>query len=118
MAKLTVNNIGSGYLSTTALNGNFDLIEVAIENTLSRDGTGPNQMEANLDMNGNLILNQGNPVAISGFTWEGPWVAFATYSIGDIVESDGASYVAITDHTAGAAFATGSDWQLLASAAL
>ena len=117
MAKLTVNNIGSGYLSTTALNDNFDLIETALENTLSRDGTGPNQMEASLDMNGNLILNQGNPIAISGFTWEGPWVALTTYSIGDIVEYDGVAYIAITNHTAGATFVIGSDWQLFASAA-
>src|SRR4030066_394481 len=86
MAKLTVSNVGSGYLSTTALNDNFDLIETALENTLSRDGTGPNQMEASLDMNGNLILNQGNPIAI-------------------------------TNHTAGATFVIGSDWQLFASAA-
>lgn len=57
MAKLTVNNIGSGYLSTTALNDNFDLIGAALENTLSRDGTGPNQMGAALDMNGFNILN-------------------------------------------------------------
>src|SRR3990167_2207918 len=120
MAKLTVNNIGSGYLSTTALNDNFDLIEVAIENTLSRDGTGPNQMEANLDMNGNLILNQGNPVAISGFTWEGPWVTTTNYSVGDIVEQDGTAYMAIVEHLAGV-FATDLaevKWQLFASSDL
>lgn len=57
MAKLTLNDITSGYASTTALNENFALIETALENTLSRDGTTPNSMSADLDMNGNSILN-------------------------------------------------------------
>ena len=42
MAKLTLNQILSGFQSNDALNDNFDLIETAIENTLSRDGTTPN----------------------------------------------------------------------------
>lgn len=57
MAKLTLNAIGSRYGSIDALNDNSDLIEAALENTLSRDGTGPNNMEANLDMDSNSILN-------------------------------------------------------------
>lgn len=60
MAKLTLTNITSGYVSTTAVNANNDLIEAALENTLSRDGTGPNTMNANLDMNGFTILNLGS----------------------------------------------------------
>ena len=55
--KLNLIQILSGFLSTSALNSNFEDIETAIENTVSRDGTGPNQMEANLDMNSNEILN-------------------------------------------------------------
>lgn len=57
MAKLTLNNITSGYASTAALNANNDAIEAALENTLSRDGTTPNSMSADLDMNGQSILN-------------------------------------------------------------
>ncbi len=57
MAKLTLNDITSGYASITALNNNFALIENAFENTLSRDGTTPNTMSADLDMGGNGILN-------------------------------------------------------------
>lgn len=60
MAKLTLNNIGSRYGSIDALNDNFDAIETALENTLSRDGTGPNNMESDLDMDSNDILNVGN----------------------------------------------------------
>lgn len=59
MAKLTLNDVTSGYASTTLVNANNTLTETALENTLSRDGTGPNQMEANLDMNGNNVLNIG-----------------------------------------------------------
>jgi hypothetical protein len=57
MAKLTLNTIGSRYGSIDALNDNSNLIEAAFENTLSRDGTGPNNMESDLDMDSNSILN-------------------------------------------------------------
>lgn len=60
MAKLTLDDIASGYASNLKHNSNYDAIEEAIENTLSRDGTGPNQMEADLDMNGHNILNVGS----------------------------------------------------------
>lgn len=57
MAKLTINDIISGYASVDTLNSNFTAIETALENTLSRDGTTPNTMSADLDMNGRGILN-------------------------------------------------------------
>lgn len=59
MAKLTLNTIGSRYGSIDALNDNFNAIETAIENTFSLDGTSPNALEADLDMNSNDILNAG-----------------------------------------------------------
>lgn len=118
MAKLVLNDITSGYASITALNDNFALIENAFENTLSRAGTTPNQMQANLDMNGHLVINSGNPVQITGFTWEGPWTTGVLYSAGDIVESGGTSYICIEEHTA-ETFATDlsvGKWQVLANA--
>jgi hypothetical protein len=57
MAKLTLNTLGSRYGSIDALNDNSDLVEAALENTLSRDGTGPNNMESDLDMDSNRIIN-------------------------------------------------------------
>lgn len=57
MAKITLPTIESGYASIEALNQAFSDIETEFENTLSRDGTTPNQMEADLDMNGHRILN-------------------------------------------------------------
>jgi hypothetical protein len=65
MAKLTLNDIASGYSATSKINANSTLIEAAIENTLSRDGTGPNEMLTNLDMNGFRIINLPNAVSNS-----------------------------------------------------
>ena len=60
MAKLTLNDVVAGYKATTAINANSAATEAAMEKTLSRDGTGPNTMTADLDMNGNSILNSAN----------------------------------------------------------
>lgn len=57
MTKLNLNNISTISNATVALNQNFQLIEEAIENTLSRDGTNPNQMDVDLDLNNNGLLN-------------------------------------------------------------
>jgi hypothetical protein len=62
MAKLTLQDFSSGYALVSVLNANNTLIEAAIENTLSRDGTAPNQMDTTLDMNSNRIVNVGNAV--------------------------------------------------------
>jgi hypothetical protein len=52
-----LTNITSGYASNTALNANFEALRNALLNTLSRDGSTPNAMNADLDMNGNEIVN-------------------------------------------------------------
>lgn len=60
MAKITLNDVGDLRDYTTALNiinTNTAAIETAFENTLSRDGTAPNPMAANLDMNSHRVLN-------------------------------------------------------------
>ena len=54
-----LTNITSGYASNTALNDNFNALRDALLNTVSRDGSTPNAMNADLDMNGNDILNAG-----------------------------------------------------------
>ena len=61
MAKLNLNDIVTEFASNTAINVNNQTLEAALENTLSRDGTGPNALNAGLDMNGNGILNVGPP---------------------------------------------------------
>jgi hypothetical protein len=57
LAKITLRDILSAYSAIAPLNHNFDEIEEALENTLSRDGTAPNQMLADLDMNHRKIRN-------------------------------------------------------------
>lgn len=63
MAKLTLTDVLTLQDILTPINLNNAAIETAVENTLSRDGTSPNTMEANLDMNSNRILNLPLPVA-------------------------------------------------------
>ena len=63
MAKVTLQDITSWFNKTTRINANNDTIEQAFENTLSRDGTVPNSMNASLDMNFNEIINLGAPTA-------------------------------------------------------
>lgn len=63
MAKLTLNDIASLANTLSAkslLNENFAEIERALENTLSRDGSTPNQMAADIDMDSNDLLNVGS----------------------------------------------------------
>lgn len=61
MSKITLSPIGSIPQNPTSaantINVNNAVIQTAIDNTLSRDGTDPNVMEADLDMNSNAILN-------------------------------------------------------------
>lgn len=45
--------------ATLLINENFQAIQTAIENTLSREGTTPNFMDANLDLNSYKIINCG-----------------------------------------------------------
>ena len=45
--------------ATATINTNFQRLQTAIENTLSRDGTTPNFMNANLDMNSYKLINGG-----------------------------------------------------------
>jgi hypothetical protein len=58
--KPPITTIASGYYSRTALNTNFENLRDKFDNTLSLDGSTPNAMQADLDMNSNDILNANN----------------------------------------------------------
>lgn len=62
MAKLTLADIAAGFGLITTYNANNALLEAALENTLSRDGTAPNTMSVNLDMNSQRIVNLAQAV--------------------------------------------------------
>lgn len=55
--KPTIKNITAGYASNTTLNENFQALRDAFEGFLSLDGESPNAMNADLDLNGNNLLN-------------------------------------------------------------
>lgn len=63
--KPDINNIASGFASNTQLNENFQSLRDGFDNTLSLDGSTPNAMQADLDMNGKSILNV-NGIFING----------------------------------------------------
>lgn len=55
--KPDITTIVAGYQANTALNQNFVNLQDAFDNVLSLDGSTPNSMLADFDMNGNRILN-------------------------------------------------------------
>lgn len=70
MAKYVPTEIQSGYLSTEALNEEFQKVATAIDDTVSRSGQTPNSLTADVDFDGNRILNlpdaagDGEPVTL------------------------------------------------------
>jgi len=65
MSKITLTdlvNLQNETTAVSAINDNMAIIQTAMDNTLSRDGTSPNQMEKNLDMNSNRVLNLPAPL--------------------------------------------------------
>lgn len=59
LANITGNETGA----ITTINNNMSTIISAFDNTLSRDGTSPNSMGADFDMNSHKILNLPQPTA-------------------------------------------------------
>ena len=72
--KPTVTSITSGYASNTQLNNNFTALRDAFDNTLSRDGSTPNSMSADIDLNSNDLINV-NSVETSSLRINGVLVA-------------------------------------------
>lgn len=91
MAKLTlsdITNTSNSSIAATA-NANNDSIEIALENTLSRDGTSPNSMSAQLDMNSNAIINLPEPATDTEPVRLGDLQALAngsTFELGDLLD--------------------------------
>ncbi len=63
MAKVSLNRITASRGSKSLFNTNSTLLETAIDNTLSLDGSSPNAMLSDFDMNSNDILNAGTVTA-------------------------------------------------------
>ena len=83
MAKLTIpalTSLSNSPATIAALNAAFDAVETALENTLSRDGTTPNSMEADLDLDSNDILNVGT-INADRFVSGGVIISDGTFSL-------------------------------------
>ncbi len=65
MSKATLTDITTSHASVNSLNDNFQAIEEGFDNTISRDGSAPNEMKANIDMNNNEIINIAAPTSDS-----------------------------------------------------
>jgi hypothetical protein len=85
MPKIVLSSLGSRYGSIDALNANFEAIEEAFENTFSRDGTGPNSLEADVDANSYRIINLPTPTANDEAATKG-YVDVATAAIETYLE--------------------------------
>lgn len=59
MSKVVLPRFSGGFLSVEKMNQAMEALEAAFDNTLSRDGSLPNQMEADLDLSGQNLLNSG-----------------------------------------------------------
>lgn len=64
MSKVSLEGLKTGYRSNQKLSAQLEEIQEAFDNTLSRDGTSPNEMLADLDMNSNRILNLPAPTSM------------------------------------------------------
>lgn len=73
--KPTITTVSAGFQSSSTLNNNMSALRQAFDNTLSLDGSSPNAMGADLDMNNNDIVNVNrlyvNDIFISGTIGEG-----------------------------------------------
>lgn len=94
MAKLTlsdVTNLQNQQSLAATVNANSALIVTAMEKTLSRDGTSPNEMTADLDMNSKRILN-----LVDAVTNQEP-VTYRQFIEGSSVVTGGFSGIAVSD---------------------
>lgn len=127
--KPNLGQINSPVFSVGQLNEAFTKIDNAFENTLSLDGSTPNAMNADLDMNTNDVINVGTlsgtsidvEEAIIGgklftgtITWRSDWTTSTSYQNLDVVRYNGDLYICLEEHTSGT-FATdlsSSKWEL------
>lgn len=61
--KPTITNVSTGYQATATINNNFTALRDGFDNTISRDGSTPNAMAADLDMNSNRVINLPAPIS-------------------------------------------------------
>lgn len=83
--KPSITTVASGYQSTTTINDNTQNLRNAFDNTLSLDGSTPNAMLADFDMNSNDILNV-DKLYLSGLYIDGQPVAPGTLNYNGVIK--------------------------------
>lgn len=83
--KPNISNVASGYQATTTINNNFQNTRNAFDNTLSLDGSTPNAMQADLDMNSNDILN-ADRLYVKGLYLDGQQVSAGTINYNGVIK--------------------------------
>lgn len=116
MAKLVLTDVTNIHTGASTLNANFAAIEAAFEDTVSRSGEAPNELNTNLDANSYRVYNlapgiDANDAAtvgqLTGATPIGTAETFTKvqHSSGTYAFSAGATLIWV--HTTGASGATG-----------
>lgn len=109
-----LGQISSSVFTVSQLNDAYGKIDTAFDNTLSRDGSTPNTMNADLDMNSNSLLNVddiqaqtitvesaiiGGKEFVGTITWRASWLTGTAYDYLDVVNKDGVLYICLEAHT-------------------
>ena len=102
----TVSTITTGHASITALNSNFTALRDGFDNTLSRDGSTPNTMSADIDLNGNDITNVNTITNASGVDVVAAAAASATAAAASQAAAATSATAAASSQTAAAASQT------------
>lgn len=105
MSKITLDSVASGY-DLSKINNNFQILQEALDNTLSRNGTAPNSMLDSIDMNDQRIINLPDPVSNGEPATKG-WLEALPASIA--ADAAAAEQAAI-DAQAAAAVIDGFEW--------
>ena len=102
----TTTSITTGHASITALNANITALKEGFDNTLSRDGSSPNTMSADIDLNGNDITNVNTITNASGVDVVAAAAASATAAAASQTAAANSATAAASSQTAAASSQT------------
>ena len=110
--KATTPAVSDSQNNASEINAAIEAVNDKLTNTISRDGSTPNQMEADLDLNSNDVINVSTlstaTLNVAGVklvsatavpSWEGAWTTATSYVVDDIVSEAGSTYICLVAHT-------------------